>query len=226
MTGPIRAFLFSAASLLIGLGLAAPSAAQVRGYATASVGMLMPPTTDYIKTGIDPITSEATNELLSATGATGTGYTFGGGIGVDLGRVRPEFRVDYHKAPFESAWPVPGVSAQVPPSGLPVLTMMGELHFDIPLVNDWLEVHGGAGLGAAQLRTDIAPDWDMAWSGSAGFYMPRFDPFGIDLTYRYTGLAEGFVRNPHPKYEATRWHAHEISLSLRFFWGPNPEEDE
>jgi opacity protein-like surface antigen len=211
----MRSF-FVLVAILIAVGPHSTALADdVRGYATASIGAAMPTTIDY----------ELRDHFVSATADMDAGYVVGAGLGVDLGILRPEFRVDYHKSSLGQAHLNPFVPANVPPTGLPVLTMIGELNLDFPILDDWLEAHGGLGVGAAQLRTDVAPDWDLAWTASGGFYIPRLDPFGIDIMYRYTGLSEGFVRKDRGPYEVTRWHAHEITFALRFMFGAKPKPD-
>ena len=191
------------------LSLSATSSNAQQPYLVASVGP------SFASANID---DQFFGDL--ATLDMGTGWVLGGGAGIDFGFARTELRVDYRSSNVSGVDNTrDGVSASIDSGSLGVLTIFSEYGVDIPVVKEWLEFHIDFGIGAVQLRTDALTDWDFAYNVGGGFYLLRFEPFGIDLNYRYNGTTPGFRLTDPPNAETLHWQAHELTFGIRYVFG-------
>jgi len=154
-----------------------------------------------------------------------TGWVIGGGAGIDFGAARAGLGVDYRSADIAGADVRPGATASLSSGSIGVLTVLSEFDVDAPVVKDWLEFNLGFGIGAAQLRSDAADEWDFAYSVGGGFYLLRFEPFGIDLRYRFVSTTPGFRLTEPPNAQTLQWSAHEVTFGVRYVFGARGEQE-
>jgi hypothetical protein len=164
------------------------------------------------------------NDVLGTTAVAFAkgGGAFGAEAGFDSGVIRPSFRVDYRHNGIARVVDSGLVGVPLGPTDdIDMVTIMADLAIDIPVpgIADQLEFYLGGGFGAGGMGTRDIWDWEFAYSGFVGFYVPIFEPIGFELGYRYTGTTEGLTLSDEVGGVYADIGVHEVSLGVRWVFG-------